>query len=114
MLYLCIRSCNGVGCHFTSLEAALATGLCRGCGGGSVARQRGVLCLILLARIWKGSKLASVSTALVAVELRAPVIRMATLLCMVTNSLIITCQYSVLPLEHLPMFLCGVRNMSVE
>ena len=95
-----------------SLEAALATGLCRGCGGGNMARRRAALCLILSTRIWKGGKLASVSTVLVAVELRAPVIRMATLLCMVANSLITTCWYSVSPLEHLPIFLWGVRNMS--
>ena len=95
-----------------SLEAALATSLCRGCGGGSVARQRAALCLILSTRTWKNGKLASVSMVSVAVELRVPVIRMATLLCMVANSLIIACWYSVLPLECLPTFLWGVRNMS--
>ena len=60
-----------------SLEAALATSLCRRCGGGSMARQRAVLCLILSTRTWKGGKLASISMASVAVELRAPMIRMA-------------------------------------
>ena len=70
-----------------------------------------MLCLILSTRTWKGGKLASVSTASVVVGLRAPMIRMATLLCMVANSLIITCWYSVSPLEHLPTFLWGVRNM---
>jgi hypothetical protein len=37
-LYLCMRSCSGVGCRLTSLLTAFCIGLCSGCVDGSVAR----------------------------------------------------------------------------
>ena len=65
--------------------AALATGLCRGCVTGSVARRMAALCLVLSTRRGKGSKLAIESVMSVAVVFIAPVIIRAALCCIVAN-----------------------------
>jgi len=58
MLYLCMRSCRGVGCVFTSLAAASLTGLYSRCVGGSVASHIAALWRTLSTRRWKGRRFA--------------------------------------------------------
>ena len=70
-----------MGCCLTSLEAASLTSLCRRCVDGMVASHIAALYLTLSISKWNGKRPTRVSTASVAVDLRAPVISSAAPLC---------------------------------
>ena len=108
---LCIRSCNGVRCCLTSHEAALATGLERGCWGGSDVSHRAALCQVLSTKRLKGSKLAIVLTASMGAELSAPVTNRATCLCIAAILLVKAWVY-LLNLFLLPTCVWGVKKIS--
>jgi hypothetical protein len=111
-LYLCMRSCSGVGCCLTSLLAVFCIGLCSGCVGGSVARRIAVQCRCLSTSNGKGSRFAITLTMSMAVVLIAPVIIIATLLCIEASLFNTTC-FIFLSFVFLPTFCCGVKNTSV-
>ena len=106
---LCIRSWIRVGCHLTSLEAVLVTGLLRGWEVGRVAKCMAALWQWLLTMVWIGGKFAKVATASAAVVLCTPVINIVTFLCIAANLLYMA--FLLLPFL-LPTCCWGVRKIS--
>ncbi|KAF8231007.1 hypothetical protein L208DRAFT_1472501 [Tricholoma matsutake] len=112
ILYLCIKLCSGVGCHFTSLLVVFAMGLCRGCVAGSVASWMVTHCQCLLIRRLNGIRFAITSSMSVAVVFIAPIIMIAAHLC-IDASIFTIAWFALQSFILLPTFCCGVRKMSV-